>query len=164
MNPEAYNFGERLRGVIRKRRYSCLTSSGIARIFFYIVVVSVLIWGRDLGLSLDPTGPAENVGLAQAAPLQGYRSAVNPEPAAIEAYTQPRFAVQVGAYENRVRAELLAQLLSAQHKDIQVAPRAVAGTVLYRIRIPVETEAGAKTLAANLRRGFEIETWVVSLP
>ncbi len=76
----------------------------------------------------------------------------------------PRVAVQVGAFEDRARADALAVLLSGRYqKLVLIAPTLSAGRTLYRVRILVGTRAEANALALALSRNEKLEAWVVPL-
>lgn len=75
-----------------------------------------------------------------------------------------RFAVQLGAFEERASANALASRINAAYKrSTQVMPVRVEGKTLYRVRIAMETEAQATALAARIRREQKIRAIVVPL-
>lgn len=159
---EVNSSGEGLRGLIRNWRHRILRAEVLLPLF--VVALAIFTWSLSQGSPLPDTGRPEDARQAQTAPREAYSQETKPEPVSIQPQSQPRFAVQVGAYKNRERAEAVAQLLSSHYGQVLLAPQEVAGKVLYRVRIPVETEAKAKTLAATLRQESQMESWVVSLP
>ncbi len=78
--------------------------------------------------------------------------------------SSPRFAVQVGAFENRTSALTLASQLSDRYElAILVAPVELRNRTLHRVRILVETRTEAEALAASLLRDQKLETRIVAL-
>lgn len=78
---------------------------------------------------------------------------------------QPRFAVQLGAFEKRADAEALANKISTRYNlSVLVAPAAVGGREVYRVRIPAASKAEAQTLGERIGSEQKLKTWVVSLP
>jgi cell division septation protein DedD len=76
----------------------------------------------------------------------------------------PAFAVQVGAFENRQTAEVLARRLNATYKhDVVVSPLQTRGAMVYRVRIPVATEEEARELARQLAAEQSVQTLIVPL-
>ena len=72
------------------------------------------------------------------------------------------FAVQVGAFKDRARADALAAKLSGRYQQtILVAPVTVGNQTFYRVRFLAETKPDAKTLAATLRQNDNLLAWVV---
>ena len=99
----------------------------------------------------------------QASSLASGGSRAQPEEFTPVAFTPPRFALQVGAFEQRARAEALAASLSDQYQvGVLVAPAKVHGKALYRVRILVGTKPEAEALAADLGRDAP-KTWIVAL-
>jgi cell division septation protein DedD len=95
--------------------------------------------------------------------------AVKKEPApkliAVPPQPEPHFAVQIGAFADRARAEALAsQLSNLYQQEILVAPVEVRGKTLYRVRFLVGTKAGAEALANSMLREQRLKAWVVVLP
>ena len=87
------------------------------------------------------------------------------KPLAVETPISPRFAVQAGAFADRGRAESLAQELSSAYKlTVLVAPAEVDGRLFHRVRIPAQTEAEAKALAARVGSEQKLKATVVHLP
>ena len=78
--------------------------------------------------------------------------------------TTLRFAVQVGALEDREEALALAKELSSEYKTTVVLdPVQKKGKTLYRVRFRTETRAQAEELAARLKRERELKTWIVKI-
>ena len=78
--------------------------------------------------------------------------------------TARRYAVQVGAYEDRAQAEALAQELSQRYqKQVGIFPVEVRGKTLYRVRIHVESRAEAAELAERLPREQNLPVWIVPI-
>jgi cell division protein FtsN len=77
----------------------------------------------------------------------------------------PRFAVQVAAYDQRADAEALASRFS-EHYGLQtlVAPVEARGKTLYRVRLLVENENQARSLAYTFLRTEKLKVWIVALP
>jgi cell division septation protein DedD len=156
---------------------------------FYAIVMAVFICAFALGLAYfhysgqarsapaaaatppptaEPTAqpPAAVAGMAQAQPSA---SAEPGEPvaetSAPTATTRARFAVQVGAYEERSKSEALARTVSTFYQGpVVVAPAQVRGKTYYRVQLPVGTREEAKQLAARLAEQQKIEAWVRPLP
>ncbi len=79
--------------------------------------------------------------------------------------TRPHFAVQVGAFVKRARADELAFQLSTRYqKLVLTTPTQVGNRTIYRVRILVDTEAEAEALALTLFRDQKLNSWVVALP
>jgi cell division protein FtsN len=77
----------------------------------------------------------------------------------------PRFAVQVGAFNQRAHAEALASRLSEQYGlQTLVAPVEARGKTLYRVRLLVQNKNQAKSLANNFLRTVKLKVWIVALP
>jgi cell division protein FtsN len=73
--------------------------------------------------------------------------------------------VQVGAFKNRARADVVASELSGLYQQsVLVAPARVKNQTFYRVRFLAETKPDAKTLATTLRRNDNFLTWIVPLP
>jgi cell division septation protein DedD len=97
--------------------------------------------------------------------------AATPEPkveaksVAVEPAVRPGFAVQVGAFVHRERAEALSSQLSERHRQLlRVTPAEVRNQTFYRVRFLVETRAEAVALAKSLRRDENLPTWIVAAP
>jgi cell division septation protein DedD len=76
----------------------------------------------------------------------------------------PRFAVQVGAFEHRARADALSVRLADRYKKpVLTVPTLSDNRTLYRVRILVGTRAEADALALILSRNEKLETWIVPL-
>ncbi len=76
----------------------------------------------------------------------------------------PRFAVQVGAFNQRANAEALASRLSEQYGlQTLVAPVEARGKTLYRVRLLVQNKIQAKSLASAFLRSEKLKVWVVPL-
>lgn len=132
------------------------------RLIFLLAFVAVVIWIFNLGLALRYRNQTAAGMPAERPP--GEAQAAEAAPAVTETRLHPRFAVQVGAYEERAQAERVAQFFSSSHAYVLVTQSQVGRKVFHQVRIPVETKAEAKALAARLQRESKIETWVVSLP
>jgi cell division protein FtsN len=77
----------------------------------------------------------------------------------------PRFAVQVAAYDQRADAEALASRFSEQYGlQTLVAPVEAHGKTLYRVRLLVQDENQAKSLADTFLRTAKLKVWIVALP
>jgi cell division protein FtsN len=115
-----------------------------------------------VGLALRYQGLTEKVLQPQVSPVQANES-VAPR---LETRSQSRhrFAVQVGACEDRHEAEAVARRFASDYRNVLVAPRKIRGTIFYRVRIPAETKREARKLAAKLRREFQVDPWIVRLP
>lgn len=84
---------------------------------------------------------------------------------ATETFDQPTVALQVGAYESRAIAEQWAQVLSPRYQHAAwVAPARVHDKTLYRVRVPLQSEAAVKQLAQALYRDYKIKAWVIRSP
>lgn len=84
---------------------------------------------------------------------------------AVPQQPQPRFAVQIGAFPDRARAEALASHFSNSYQQtILVAPIEVRSKTLYRVRFLVGTKAGAEALANSMLREQRLKAWIVALP
>jgi len=141
------------------------------RLIFFLAFVAAVIWVFNLGLALRyrnqtaPTMPPESPPVeAHAAEVMPATPATPAAPAAPLTTPRHRFAVQVGAYEDRAEAERRAQSFSSNYPYVLVTQSQVGGKVFHQVRIPVETKAEAKALAAKLQHESKIETWVVPLP
>jgi len=76
---------------------------------------------------------------------------------------RPVFAVQVGAFKDRARADALAAKLSGRYQQtILVAPATVENQTIYQVRFLAETKPDAKTLAASLSQNDNLLTWIVA--
>jgi len=77
---------------------------------------------------------------------------------------EPRFAVQVAAFDNRPDAEALASSLS-DHFGLQtvVAPVDSHGVTLYRVRLLVESKDEAEKLAETFLNTEKLKVWIVPL-
>ena len=77
---------------------------------------------------------------------------------------KPRYAIQVGATENRIEADDLAlKVASATKLPALVQPATVHDRKFFRVRVYANSRAESRRLSARLRRaGFR--TWVVPLP
>lgn len=85
-----------------------------------------------------------------------------PAPSVPAPPSRPLFAVQVGAFKNRARADALAAKLSGRYQQsVLVAPATVKNQTFYRVRFIAETKPDAKTLAATLRNNDNLLTWIV---
>jgi rare lipoprotein A len=74
------------------------------------------------------------------------------------------FAVQVGAFADRVNADKLRDQLSVRYQPIQVNESQGPKGMVYRLRVgSVPTEAAARQLAAKLHSEDGFETFVVRL-
>ena len=83
----------------------------------------------------------------------------------VEPPVRPGFAVQVGAFVHRERAEALSSQLSERHQQLlRVSPAEVHNATFYRVRFLVETRAEALALAKSLRRDEKLPTWIVPVP
>lgn len=130
------------------------------RLIFLLAFVAVVIWIFNLGLALRYRNQTA-AGMPAERPPGGAQAA---EAAPAVTKARPRFAVQVGAYEDRAEAERKAESFSSNYSYVLVTQTQVGGKVFHQVRIPVETKAEAKALAARLQRESKIETWVVPLP
>ena len=75
---------------------------------------------------------------------------------------EPRFAVQVAAFDRRESAEALASRLSEQFRlQTLVAPVESHGATLYRVRLLVGSRDQADSLADTFLRKDNIKVWVV---
>ena len=71
-------------------------------------------------------------------------------------------AVQVGAFEDRMAAELLRQDLSTlTHRTVRLSSVQLGSKTFYRLRIRVGSEAEANSLAGFLNRERRLESWIV---
>lgn len=87
-------------------------------------------------------------------------------PAGEKSALQHRFAVQVGAFADRPRAEALLNDLTQLFQGrawIQVEPLQKEGATLYRVRILAVTRDEARSFADRLRRERKIEAWITPL-
>lgn len=141
------------------------------RLIFFLAFVAIVIWVFNLSLALRYRNQTAAAMPPQSPPVEAQAAEVTlatpATPAAAAApLTTPRhrFAVQVGAYEDRAEAERRAQSLSSSFPYVLVTQSQVGGKVFHQVRIPVETKAKAKALAAKLKHKSEVETWVVPLP
>ena len=77
---------------------------------------------------------------------------------------EPRFAVQVGALDNRPSAEAWASELS-DHFGLQtvVAPVDTNGVTLYRVRLLVGSKDEAEKLADTFLNTEKLKVWIVPL-
>ncbi|MFY9530154.1 MAG: SPOR domain-containing protein [Candidatus Acidiferrales bacterium] len=76
----------------------------------------------------------------------------------------PRFAVQVGAFEKRARADELAlQLSNRFQKPVLTTPTNAGNRTLYRVRILVDTKADADALVLTLFRDQNLKAWIVAV-
>ena len=84
-----------------------------------------------------------------------------PVPVPVE---QPRFAVQVAAFNDRPSAEALASQLS-DHFGLQtvVAPVESQGVTLYRVRLLVVSKDQAEKLADTFWNTEKLRVWIVPL-
>jgi rare lipoprotein A (peptidoglycan hydrolase) len=88
-------------------------------------------------------------------------SELRSNPPVADAAARFRFAVQVGAYRHRSRAATQARsVTSLSGHTAHAAAAAVRGQTYYRVRIPVDTHAEARALAARLEREQNLETWI----
>jgi cell division septation protein DedD len=77
---------------------------------------------------------------------------------------KPRYAIQVGATENRIEADDLALKVASTTKlPALVQPATVHDRKFFRVRVYANSRAESRRLSARLRRaGFR--TWIVPLP
>jgi cell division septation protein DedD len=77
---------------------------------------------------------------------------------------KPRYAIQVGATENRIEADDLALKVASTTKlPALVQPATVHDRKFFRVRVYAHSRAESRRLSARLRRaGFR--TWIVPLP
>ena len=102
----------------------------------------------------------------EAPKLRGEPSApapkASPAPSATAAPPPGAFAVQVGAFVERLPAENLARKLRDKGIPVYVAARTSEGSHRWRVRAgPVHTRGEAEQLAAQLKRDERLPTWVV---
>jgi SPOR domain len=84
---------------------------------------------------------------------------------AVPQQPQPHFAVQIGAFPDRARAEALASHFSRLYQQtILVGSIEVRGKTLYRVRLLVRTKASAEALANSMLREQRLKAWIVALP
>jgi cell division protein FtsN len=124
-------------------------------------------------LVLLPAGGCKRAPAPQSRPLtndqHSQQSAAGPAPVAAPAPAQsvpegPRFAVQVAAYDQRADAEALASRFSEQYGlQTLVAPVEARGKTLYRVRLLVENENQARSLANTFLRTEKLKVWIVAL-
>lgn len=119
------------------------------------------------------TEPTEQLPIATPAPVPPAAAQPEEPPAratppvepAAPPPAQPAFAVQVGAFESRQTAEVLARRLNATYQhDVVVSPLETRDMMVYRVRIPVATEAEARELARRLSAEQSLQTLIVPLP
>ena len=78
---------------------------------------------------------------------------------------EPRFAVQVAAFDRRASAEALAARLSEQYGlQALVAPVEANGETLYRVRLLVGDKNQAESVANTFLRTEKLKVWIVALP
>ncbi len=129
-----------------------------------LLVASLLVpnaSGQDPNPRLAITESPRNASASQPESVKSDRRS---EPIIVETVLQPRFAVQVGAYQTRGNAEALAQELHSRYQfETLVTPLYIATQTLHRVRVPVGTKAEAEALAARLTREVKLRTWVLLL-
>lgn len=135
------------------------------RLVFFLAFVAVVIWVFNLGLALRYRNQTAATMPPESPPVEAHAAEVTPATPATPLTTpRYRFAVQVGAYEDRAEAERRAQSFSSNYPYILVTQSQVGSKVFHQVRIPAETKAEAKALAAKLQHESKIETWMVPLP
>jgi len=141
------------------------------RLIFLLAFVAAVIWVFNLALALRYRDQTAAVMPPERPPVEAHAAEVTPAtpatpeiPASPVAAPRYRFAVQVGAYEDRAEAERRAQSFSSNYPYVLVTQSLVGGKVFHQVRIPAETKAEAKVLVVRLQRELKIEPWVVPLP
>ena len=138
------------------------------RLIFLLAFVAIVIWAFNLGLALRYRNQPTAVMPTERPPVEAHAAEVTPPtpatPSTPASKPRHRFAVQVGAYEERAEAERVAQAFSSSYPYVLVTQRQVGGKLYHQVRLPVETRAEANALAAKLERESKINTWVVPLP
>jgi cell division protein FtsN len=124
-------------------------------------------------LLLLPVGGCKQAPVPQSRPLTEGQHSQQPAaaPAPVEAPSParsvpggPRYAVQVAACEQRAEAEALASRFSEQYGlQTLVAPVEAHGKTLYRVRLLVQNENQAKSLANTFLRTEKLKVWIVAL-
>jgi len=127
----------------------------------FILWTVILVTALVLAACVDNSQEQE-----QLPPTEANKSQAGIEPRAVERPIRHRFAVQVGAFAERANAESLAQRLSSSYEQtVLVAPTETPrGTLLYLVRIPVQTESEAERLVVRIGSEYELKPTVVSLP
>jgi cell division septation protein DedD len=104
---------------------------------------------RQVGTGHGSLAPRKTAGSARSSPQDA---------------KNPRYAIQVGATENRIEADDLALKVASSTKlPALVQPATVHDRKFFRVRVYANSRAESRRLSARLRRaGFR--TWIVLLP
>ncbi len=122
-----------------------------------VAAIVVVFFGLPVRRAVTPSPPVTPP--AEPAPKPA------PKPVTVEPSIRPGFAVQVGAFVHRERAEALSSRLSERHGELlRVTPAEVHNQTFYRVRFFVETKDEARALAKSLRRDERLPTWIVAVP
>ena len=140
--------------------------------FNTIVKVRNLDNGRELDLRINDRGPfvANRIidlsySAAKALGMVGPGTA----PVRLQVVSGPNpvegfFGVQVGAFSVQANAERLRVGLSARYSPVTIVPYDSPSGLFYRVRVGrLSTEQAARQLAAQLRAGDQLSTFVVRL-
>ncbi len=132
----------------------------VASAFLVALLVAANAFGQNPNPRQAITESPRNTSAPQRETVKGDRRS---ELASAETALQPRFAVQVGAYQSRGDADALAEeLRSRYHVETLVTPLYIVSQTLYRVRVPVGTKADAEALAARIVRAEGL--WTLVLP
>lgn len=167
---EALQKAEQERATVgHQRRRTLLVKSLTGSVVVVALVASVILLGplraRIAAFVGDLRGQASR-GVQTSDPERSVEVATSKQIAVPQQpQPQPHFAVQVGAFPDRARAEVMASHLSTLYQqEIMIAPIEVRGKTLYRVRFLVGTKADAEVLANSMLREQRLKTWIVALP
>ena len=135
-----------------------VTRAGISAIVAAVLASRAFAAAGQGSLALQTAAAAARSGPPAPALPAGRRRA-GPQDA-----KKPRYAIQVGATENRIEADDLAlKVASATNLPALVQPATVHDRKFFRVRVYANSRAESRRLSGRLRRaGFR--TWIVPLP
>ena len=140
-----------------RRRYRLRVPGALA-----LAAVVLLVLG---GCKHAPASPSSHIANDQHSQTPAAATAPDAASAPVQVPVQePRFAVQVAAFDDRPSAEALASRLS-DHFGLQtlVAPVDTHGVTLYRVRLLAGSKDEAEKLAETFLNTEKLKVWIVPL-